>query len=239
MGKVDILAIGAHPDDVELSAAGTILKERKAGKTVAIVDLTEGELGSRGTVGTRYEEAAKAGEILGLTARHNIRLADGFFEHTRENLIKLVEQIRYFQPEIVLANAVSDRHPDHGKGAKFISDACFLAGLLKIETEYRGETQEKWRPKVVYHYIQDRYVKPDFIVDVSEFIEDKFKSILAYETQFYSKEDNGPQTPISGKDFVEFLKARMREMGRPMGVEFAEGFTVERTPGVNSIFDLI
>ena len=238
MEKVDILAIGAHPDDVELSAAGTILKEKKAGKSVAIVDLTEGELGSRGTVRTRYNEAAKAGEILGLKARHNIRLADGFFEHTRENLIKLVEQIRYFQPEIVLANAVSDRHPDHGKGAKFISDACFLAGLLKIETEYRGESQEKWRPKAVYHYIQDRYTKPDFIVDVSEFIEDKFKSILAYETQFYTEEDKGPKTPISGKDFVEFLKARMREMGRPMGVEFAEGFTVERTPGINSIFDL-
>ncbi|SFT55985.1 bacillithiol biosynthesis deacetylase BshB1 [Lishizhenia tianjinensis] len=239
MGKVDILAIGAHPDDVELSCAGTLLKEKAAGKKIAIVDLTEGELGSRGTVQTRYQEAENAGKILGIEARHNLRLADGFFEHTKENLLLLVEQIRRFRPEIVLANAVSDRHPDHGKGAKFISDACFLAGLLKIETDFEGESQEKWRPKAVYHYIQDRHLKPDFVVDVTPYVEDKFKSIFAYETQFYKEGSEGPNTPISGKEFVEFLKGRMREFGRPIGAEFAEGYTVERIAGVNSLFDLI
>lgn len=239
MGKVDILAIGAHPDDVELSCAGTILKEKAAGKTIAIVDLTEGELGSRGTVETRYQEAAKAGEILGLSGRHNLRLADGFFEHTKENLLLLVEQIRRFKPEIVLANAVSDRHPDHGKGSKFISDACFLAGLVKIETSWEGKEQEAWRPKAVYHYIQDRYIEPDFVVDVTPYVEGKFEAIFAYETQFYKEGAQGPKTPISGKEFVDFLKARMRGFGRPIGVEFAEGYTVERTSGVNSLFDLI
>lgn len=236
--KVDILAIGAHPDDVELSAAGTILKEIDNGKSVAIVDLTEGELGSRGTVKTRYEEAADAAKILKLSARHNIKLSDGFFEHDKPSLLKLVEQIRIFQPEIVLANAVTDRHPDHGKGSKFISDACFLAGLLKIETTWKGEKQKQWRPKAVYHYIQDRYIKPDFVVDVTPYVEKKFEAIFAYKTQFFSPNDNGPKTPISGEDFIDFLKGRMAEFGRQIGAKYAEGFTVERIPAVNSIFDL-
>ncbi len=236
--KVDILAIGAHPDDVELSAAGTIIKEIDNGKRVAIVDLTEGELGSRGTVQTRYQEAEDAARILNVSARHNIQIADGFFLQDKASLLKLVEQIRRFQPEIVLANAVSDRHPDHGKGAKFISDACFLAGLLKIETKWKGETQKQWRPKVVYHYIQDRYIKPDFAIDVTPYIEQKFEAIFAYKTQFFNPESSEPQTPISGEDFIDFLKGRMAEFGRQIGSKYAEGFTVERIPAVNSIFDL-
>ena len=237
--KVDILAIGAHPDDVELSAGGTILKSVAQGKTVAIVDLTEGELGSRGTVRSRYEEAANSAKILGVEHRENIRLADGFFTEDRDSIIRLIKAIRHYQPEIVLANAIEDRHPDHGRGSSFISRACFLSGLLKIETSRNGQEQEKWRPKVVYHYIQDRYIKPDIIIDVSEFREKKMDAILAYETQFYKEGAEGPKTPISGKDFIAFLEARMRQVGRDIGAEFGEGFTVERPIGVDDLTTLI
>jgi len=237
--KVDILAFGAHPDDVELSASGTLLKYINQGKKVAIVDLTEGELGSRGTNITRSNEANLAASILGIEARVNLNLGDGFFEYNQENLIKVVEQIRFFKPEIVFANAIDDRHPDHGKGSKLVSDACFLSGLLKINTNYQGESQEHHRPKVVYHYIQDRFIKPDFVIDVSEFIKLKFEAIFAYKTQFYNPEMEGPQTPISSENFIDFLKGRMATMGREIDVPFAEGFTVERTIGVNNLFDLI
>jgi len=237
--KVDILAFGAHPDDVELSASGTLLKYINQGKKVAIVDLTEGELGSRGTNITRSNEANLAASILGIEARVNLNLGDGFFEYNQENLIKVVEQIRFFKPEIVFANAIDDRHPDHGKGSKLVSDACFLSGLLKIKTNYQGESQEHHRPKVVYHYIQDRFIKPDFVIDVSEFIKLKFEAIFAYKTQFYNPEMEGPQTPISSENFIDFLKGRMATMGREIDVPFAEGFTVERTIGVNNLFDLI
>jgi bacillithiol biosynthesis deacetylase BshB1 len=237
--KVDILAFGAHPDDVELSAAGTLLKYINQGKKVAIVDLTEGELGSRGTNTTRFNEANLAASILGLEARVNLNLGDGFFEYNQENLIKVVEQIRFFKPDIVFANAIDDRHPDHGKGSKLVSDACFLSGLLKIKTNYQGESQNHHRPKVVYHYIQDRYIKPDFVIDVSDFINLKFEAIFAYKTQFYNPEIEGPQTPISSENFINFLKGRMASMGRDIDVPFAEGFTVERTIGVNNLFDLI
>lgn len=237
--KVDILAIGAHPDDVELSASGTILKEVANGKKVAIVDLTQGELGSRGTIETRYAEADAASNILGLTSRHNIKLADGFFEVDEKSLKLLVEQIRRYQPEIVLANAPSDRHPDHGRGYQLISRACFLAGLLKIETSWNGKPQEKWRPKAVYSYIQDRYIEPDFAVDVTEFVDKKIASIQAYKTQFFNPENpNGPKTPISGEEFFEFLKGRMSQYGRAIGVRYAEGFVKERTLGVDSLTDL-
>ena len=234
--KIDILAIGAHPDDVELSAGGTLAKHVKAGKKVAIVDLTQGELGSRGNIETRYEEAENAGKILGITARENLKLADGFFTQDHESLIKLITQIRHFQPEIVLANAIHDRHPDHGKASKFISEACFLAGLRKIETTWEGKVQQAWRPKQVYHYIQDRYIQPDFVIDVSDFVAIKFDAIRAYKTQFFNPESNEPQTPISGEDFFAFLEGRMRQYGREIGVEFAEGYTVERVPGVH-LFD--
>ncbi len=236
--KVDILAFGAHPDDVELSASATLLKHIQQGKKVALVDLTPGELGSRGTIETRYEEASAASKILGIEDRVNLKMADGFFEHSQENLLKIVEQIRHFKPEIVLANAVEDRHPDHGKGSKLVSDACFLAGLVKIKTSLNGEDQLPHRPKVVYHYIQDRYIKPDFVVDVTGFEEQKFESIRAYKTQFFDPNSTEPQTPISGKEFFEFLRGRMSEFGRAIGVQYAEGFTVERFVGIDSFFDL-
>lgn len=238
MSQIDILAIGAHPDDVELSAAGTLLKHRALGFSTGVIDLTQGELGSRGTKETRKEEAMAAAEILGLSARVNLKMADGFFEHSEENLRLLVEQIRRFKPSIVLVNAVSDRHPDHGKGSKLASEACFLAGLRRVETTWEGSPQEAHRPKAVYHYIQDRYLKPDFAVDVTDFVEQKFASIKAYKTQFWDPNSTEPKTPISGEDFFEFLRGRMAEFGRSIGARYAEGFTVERLPGVDSLFDL-
>lgn len=237
--KVDILAFAAHPDDIELSASGTLMKHIAQGKTVGIVDLTRGELGSRGTIETRKEEAAHAAEIMGVSARVNLALKDGFFEHNEENLLKIVEQIRYFKPEIVLANAVEDRHPDHGRASKLVSDACFLAGLVKVKTYFSSDKQEPHRPRLVLHYIQDRYIKPDILIDVTDFYDRKMEAILAYKTQFFNPEQNGPQTPISGKDFLDFLTGRMSEMGRAIGVPFAEGFTCERTLGVNDLNHLI
>jgi len=166
-------------------------------------------------------------------------VADGFFEHNEANLKKIVEQIRHFKPEIVFANAIQDRHPDHPKGSKLVSEACFLAGLRKIETNWNGEKQEAYRPKAVYHYIQDRYSRPDFVVDVTDFVEDKFSSIKAYKTQFYDPDSKEPQTPISGEEFFEFLRGRMAEYGRQIGVKYGEGFTVERLIGVKDIFGLL
>lgn len=238
MNQIDVLAIGAHPDDVELSAAGTLLKHRAMGYSTGIIDLTQGELGSRGTKETRKAEAEAAAKILGLSARVNLKMADGFFTHSEENLLLLVQQIRRFKPEIVLLNAVTDRHPDHGRGSKLASEACFLAGLCRIETSWEGEEQEAHRPKAVYHYIQDRYLKPDFVVDVTDFVEQKFDSIKAYKTQFWDPNSSEPKTPISGEEFFEFLRGRMAEFGRSMGAQYAEGFTVERIPGVDSLFQL-
>lgn len=232
------MAFGAHPDDVELSAAGTLLKHIRQGKTAAIIDLTQGELGSRGTIETRYEEAEAASKILGISARVNLRMEDGFFEHSRENLLKVVEQIRRFRPEIVLANAIQDRHPDHPKGSKLVSEACFLAGLRKIETTFNGEKQDAHRPKVVYHYIQDRYSRPDIVVDVTDFVEQKFDAIKAYKTQFFDPDSKEPKTPISGEEFFGFLRGRMSEYGRQIGVDYAEGFTAERLIGVDDLFQL-
>ncbi len=238
MSQIDVLAIGAHPDDVELSASGTLLKHRAMGYTTGVIDLTQGELGSRGTKETRKEEADAAAKILGLTERVNLKMPDGFFEHSEENLRLIIEQIRRFKPEIVLMNAVSDRHPDHGKGSKLASEACFLAGLRRIETTWNGEPQEVHRPKFVYHYIQDRYLKPDFVIDVTDFVEQKFDSIKAYKTQFWDPNSSEPKTPISGEEFFEFLRGRMAEFGRSIGVRYAEGYTVERVIGVDSLFQL-
>lgn len=237
--SIDILAFGAHPDDVELSAAGTLLKHKAAGKTIAIVDLTQGELGSRGTIETRYEEAADASKILGLSDRVNLKMADGFFTHSEENLKLIVEQIRRFRPKIVLANAFSDRHPDHGRGSHIVSDACFLAGLRKVETSWEGKPQEIHRPAAVYHYIQDRMIEPDFVVDVTDFVEQKFEAIKAYRTQFWDPNSKEPKTPISGEEFFEFLAGRMSGFGRSIGVRYAEGFCVERTLGIKDLFDLL
>lgn len=237
--KVDILAIGAHPDDVELAVGGTVVKSIQQGKKVAIVDLTQGELGSRGTIETRYEEAATAAKILGVEHRENLKLADGFFEDTQESLLKLVTAIRKYQPEIVLANAPFDRHPDHGRGSDFISRACFLSGLLKIETTVDGQQQKHWRPKVVYFYVQDRYLKPDFIVDVSAQRDIKFEAILAYKTQFFQADMTGPKTPISGQDFLDALEARLVQNGRDIGVKYGEGFITERPVGIDDISKLL
>ncbi|MFT5019782.1 MAG: bacillithiol biosynthesis deacetylase BshB1, partial [Polaribacter sp.] len=206
--KLDILAFGAHPDDVEISCAGTILKHIELGYKCGIVDLTRGELGTRGSGELRLIEAEKAQQILGIDARENLGFADGFFQNDREHQLPIIEVIRKYRPEIVLANSVHDRHPDHGKGAKLVADACFLSGLIRIETG-----QEAWRPKVVYHYIQDEFIHPDLTVDITPYFNKKIESILAYSSQFYDPESAEPDTPISGKEFLNFLKARAQVMG--------------------------
>lgn len=236
---IDILAFAAHPDDVELSASGTIMKHIAAGKTVGIVDLTQGELGSRGTIETRYSEAEEASKIMGLSVRVNLKMADGFFDLSEKNTRLIIEQIRRFQPTIILANAVEDRHPDHGRAAKLVSEACFLAGLRKVETSWDGKEQTPHRPKAVYHYIQDHYIKPDFVVDVTEFVNRKIEAIKAFKTQFYDPNSSEPQTPISGEEFFDFIKGRMLQFGRPIGVKYAEGFTVEREIGVKDFFEIL
>ena len=241
--KLDILAIGVHPDDVELSCAGTLLRHLDLGKRVGILDLTRGELGTRGTADTRDIEAQDSARILGIEYRKNARMADGFFSHSPDNVKKIVAYIRETRPEIVLANAISDRHPDHGRAAKLIADACFYAGLVKIETtDEQGRVQEPWRPKAVYHYIQDHNLVPDFVVDISPYMDKKIDSILAYKTQFYDPNDKDtsmPSTPISSKAFFDFLKAKGAAYGRIANFEFAEGYQVARTPGVKNLFDLI
>jgi N-acetylglucosamine malate deacetylase 1 len=235
---MDILAFAAHPDDVELSCSGTIMKAISQGKQVGVIDLTQGELGSRGTIETRYAEADEASTIMGLSIRENLKMADGFFAINAENKRLIIQMIRKYRPQIVLANAIEDRHPDHGRAAKLVSEACFLAGLRKIETVLDGQIQEAYRPKAVYHYIQDHYIKPDFVVDVTEFVDRKIEAIKAYKTQFYDPNSNEPETPISGAEFFDFIKGRMLQFGRPIGVRYGEGFTVERIPGVEDLFDL-
>ncbi len=238
--KLDILAIGAHPDDVELGCGGTIAKEIANGKKVGIIDLTRGELGTRGTAETRDSEAAEAAKILGVTVRDNMEFADGFFVNDRKHQIEIIKMIRKYQPEIVLCNAVTDRHIDHGKGSSLVSDACFLSGLLKIDTKCDDLDgfQEPWRPKQVYHYMQWKNVEPDFVVDISGFMEKKTASVLAYKTQFYDANSKVPETPISSKNFTDSVYYRAQDIGRIVGVNFAEGYTVERYPAVNSLFDL-
>ena len=236
--KLDILAFAAHPDDIELSAGGTIIKAVKEGKKVGIVDLTKGELGSRGSSVIRGDEAAAAAEILGLSIRENLGLTDGFFEINQYSQLEVVRMIRKYQPEIVLANAVSDRHPDHGKGAELVHKSAFLSGLIKIKTEVDGEDQVAWRPKRVFHYIQDHYIEPDFVVNITDEFEDKLKSIMAYSSQFFNPEGDGVKTPISGEDFVKFIEGRARHMGREAGFEMGEGFTVSNPLGVESLFDV-
>ncbi|MDI1353982.1 MAG: bacillithiol biosynthesis deacetylase BshB1 [bacterium] len=237
--KVDILAIGVHPDDVELSCSGTIAKHIALGKKVGVLDLTLGELGTRGSAELRVKEAALSSEILGLSFRNHLHMKDGFFANDELHQRKIIEQIRDCRPEIVLCNAISDRHPDHGRAAKLVADACFYSGLVKIETSLREMPQNVWRPKAVYHYIQDHFLHPDFVIDISEHIETKHKSIMAFSSQFYSPNSNEPQTPISGKEFLESLNSKMSIWGRSIGVKYAEGFTVNRYPGINSLFDLI
>lgn len=236
--KLDILAIGSHPDDVELGCSGTIAKEVQRGKKVGIIDLTRGELGTRGSAETREKEAKDAAEILGVAVRENLEFADGFFENDKQHQMEVIKIIRKYQPDIVLCNAIEDRHIDHGKGSQLVSDACFLSGLMKIETELEDSKQEHWRPKHVYHFIQWKHIDPDFVVDVSGFMDVKLKAVLAYKTQFYDAQSKLPETPISSKNFTDSVDYRARDLGRIIGVEHAEGFTVERYVGVDSLFDL-
>lgn len=237
--KLDILAVGSHPDDVELSCAGTLAKEISRGKNVGIVDLTRGELGTRGTAETRDAEAKEAARILGVKVRHNMNFRDGFFLNDPSHQMELIRFLRKYKPEIVFCNAVNDRHIDHGRGSKLVSDACFLSGLRRIETEWEGEKQEAWRPKNVYHYIQWKNIEPDIVVDISGFMEKKMDSVKAYKTQFFDKDSSEPNTPISSDNFFDSITYRARDLGRLIGTDHAEGFTVERYPAVDSIFDLI
>jgi N-acetylglucosamine malate deacetylase 1 len=239
MIKLDILCFGAHPDDVELGCSGTIAKEISLGKKVGIIDLTRGELGTRGSVEIRNSESNKAAEILGVSVRENLDMRDGFFVNDEQNQLEIIKMLRKYQPEIVICNAIDDRHIDHGKGSKLVSDACFLSGLRKIETNSNGVNQEAWRPKVVYHYIQWKNIEPDFVVDISDFIAIKTKAILAYGSQFYTENSNEPVTPIATKNFLESIHYRSQDLGRLVGVDYAEGFTVERYLAVNSLSDLM
>ena len=237
--KLDILAFGSHPDDVELGAGGTLAKEIALGRKVGIIDLTRGELGTRGSVAERDKEAADASRLLGIEFRANLGFKDGFFINDEKHQRELLRYIRFFKPEIVICNAIHDRHIDHEKGSSLVSDSCFLSGLRKIESEWEGVAQEEWRPKAVYHYIQDRYVKPDVVVDISDYMDKKMAIVKAYKSQFYNPDSAEPQTAISSKEFLEFVLARAMEMGRQAGFKFAEGYTVERVAGVQSLFNLV
>ena len=237
--KVDILAFAAHPDDIEISAAGTLLKHLAQGKKVALVDLTCGELGSRGSGKIRLEEAKDAAKILGIEYRLNLKMADGFFDMSQENKMRVIEMIRKFQPTVVLANAVSDRHPDHGRAAQLVNEACFLAGLSKIVTNLDNQQQKAWRPKAVYHYIQDVHIKPDFVVDITPYVEKKIEALKAFKTQFFDPSSKEPLTPISGEKYFEFLKGRWMDFGRSIGVDYAEGYTVNRPMGIEDITSIL
>ncbi len=236
--KIDILAIGIHPDDVELSCSGTIAKHIAAGRSAGILDLTLGELGTRGNAALRTKEAMEAAKILGVSFRTQLNFKDGFFQNDELHQRQVIQQIRKHRPEIVLCNAVSDRHPDHGRAAKLVADACFYSGLMKVETVLDNEPQQAWRPKAVYHYIQDQYIHPDFVIDMSDYIDLKHKAIMAFSSQFYDPNSKEPVTPISGKDFLESLNSKMSLWGRAIGATYAEGFTVNRYPGVKDLFDL-
>jgi len=240
--KVDILVITAHPDDAELSCGGTIVSAVAQGKTVAVVDLTRGELGTRGTAETRAEESAAAAKILGVSARENALLPDGFLANTCDQQMAVLPFIRKYRPDIVITNAVRDRHPDHGKASTLVSESCFLSGLKAIQTrDADGQKQKAWRPRAVYHIIQDRRIDPDFIVDISDAFEKKMEAIKAYKTQFYTGEPQKADevTPISTPAFMEGLKARAVEYGRLINADYGEGFTVERPPGIADLFDFL
>ncbi len=236
--KLDILAIGVHPDDVELSASGTILKHIALGKTVGILDLTRGELGTRGNAELRAQEATHASKILGLSIREQLSMADGFFENNEAHQKEIIRIIRKYQPEIVLCNAITDRHPDHGRAAKLTADACFYSGLVKVETKENGKIQAAWRPKAVYHYIQDYFIEPDFVIDITPFIGKKIESIMAYSSQFFDPNSKEPETPISTKNFLEYVKSKGSLFGRAINVDYAEGYTVSRYIGIENLFDL-
>jgi bacillithiol biosynthesis deacetylase BshB1 len=237
--KLHILAIAAHPDDTELSCSGTLLKHISLGYNCGVLDLTSGELGTRGNAQLRLEEAENAAKILGLQVRDNLKMADGFFKNDQEHQLEIIKKIRQYQPELVLCNAVTDRHPDHGRAAQLASEACFYSGLRRIQTQLNGQEQQSWRPKAVYHYIQDKQLKPDIVVDVTEFVEKKMEAIRAFKSQFYNPDSKEPESPISVKNFLDLVKGKMSVFGRDAGFEYAEGYTVERTPGVTDLFKLV
>jgi bacillithiol biosynthesis deacetylase BshB1 len=237
--KLAILAIGAHPDDVELGCGATIAKEISLGKMVGILDLTRGELGTRGSAEIRAEEAKNGAKILGVKVRENLGFPDGFFVNDERQQLEVIKIIRKYKPEIVLCNAIDDRHIDHPKGSKLVSDACFLSGLVKVETELDGVKQEAWRPKFVYHYIQWKNLEPDFVIDVSGFMDKKMEAVKAYSSQFYDPNSNEPSSPISSKNFLDSVKYRAQDLGRLVGVEYAEGFNTERYVAVNSFDNLV
>jgi bacillithiol biosynthesis deacetylase BshB1 len=237
--KLDILAIAAHPDDVELSCAGTMIAEKLAGKKAGIVDLTEGELGTRGTPDIRKAEAMAACHIMGLDVRENLGLADGFFANDRPNQLEVIRAIRKFQPTVILTNAPSDRHPDHGRAAQLVRDAAWLSGLRRIETEFEGQAQAPWRPANVFHFVQDRYLQPSFVYDISATMEQKLAAIRAFKTQFDTLPDDEPQTYISTPGFLQSIIDRARLFGKMIGVEYAEGFITEKMVGVASLDSFI
>ncbi|WP_158857098.1 bacillithiol biosynthesis deacetylase BshB1 [Lunatibacter salilacus] len=239
MNKLDILVIAAHPDDAELSCSGTIASHVAKGLKVGILDLTQGEMGTRGTPAIRLEESDVAAKILGLSARENLGFADVFFTEDREHQVAIARIIRKYRPEIVLANAVADRHPDHGKGGSLATKACFVSGLRMLETEWDGKAQEAWRPKAVYHYIQNNYIEPDFVVDITPFWDTKKASIMAFKSQFFDPNSKEPESFISSPDFMDFIEARAKEFGHKISVKYGEGFTVERVAGVDNLFNLI
>ena len=237
--KLDLVAIGVHPDDVELSCAGTLLVEKRNGKKTGIIDLTEGELGTRGDRELRKKEAADAAAILGVEIRDNLRMADGFFSNDEAHQRQLIACLRRYQPEIILCNAPKDRHPDHSRSSGLAEDAAFLSGLKKIVTTDQGETQEPWRPKYVFHYIQDRFLQPDFVIDISTVFDQKMEAIKAFSSQFHSEGIAGPQTYISTPDFLDSVVYRHKWFGKMIGVKYAEGFISEKTIGFRSFGSLI
>jgi bacillithiol biosynthesis deacetylase BshB1 len=240
MLKLDILVLSVHPDDAELGCGGTILKHLSLGKKVGIADLTRGELGTRGSAEIREQEATAAAKVLGITIRENLGLPDGFFENTKEYQLKVIEIIRKYRPEIIITNAYHDRHPDHGRANELVDTSIFLSGLRKIETYFNGELQQEWRPDLLLHFIQDEYIKPDILIDVTDYWDKKMESALAFRSQFFDPDWQGdePQTYISSPDFIEVTHARGREFGKVIHVKYAEGFTSRRILGVDNLFNL-
>jgi bacillithiol biosynthesis deacetylase BshB1 len=237
--KLHILAIAAHPDDIELGCAGTLIKHTQAGQPAGILDLTEGELGTRGTAALRYQEAQFAARVMGVQVRENARMADGFFRNDEAHQRMLIPFIRYYQPEIVIANALTDRHPDHGRGGRLIADACFLAGLKKIDSVWRGEAQQPWRPKRIYHMMQDRLTEPTFIVDISATHEKKMEAVRCYTSQFHNPVSDEPVTYIATPHFLNHIIYRDAIMGKRIGVEYGEAFTCENIPGIVDLDSLL
>lgn len=237
--KIDVLAFGSHPDDVELGCAGTLLMEKRSGKTIGVIDITGGELGTRGTPATRKAEAAAAAGILQLDIRENLGLPDGFFENTRPHQLEIIRTIRKYRPEIILCNAPADRHPDHGRASRLLEEASFLSGLIKVETEDKGQLQTAWRPKYVLHYLQDRYLQPNFVYDITPVMEQKIEAIKAYGTQFNVADPNALHTYISKPDFLDSIIYRAKMLGKMIGVPYAEGYISEKMIGIRNLDALV